>query len=66
MLKLPLDRLNFEISVYRKLKEPKFKWIVSRDVGVLLMISLDSYEIRTRAGLDLFFILMQFSYLNLI
>jgi hypothetical protein len=29
------------------------------------MISLDSYEVCTRAGLGLFIILMPFSYLNL-
>jgi hypothetical protein len=40
------------------------KGITPRDFGVLFIISLDSYEVRTWAGQSLFFILMLFSYLN--
>jgi hypothetical protein len=40
------------------------KGIVYRDFGVLFMISLDSYEVHSRAGYGLFFILLAFSYIN--
>jgi hypothetical protein len=37
---------------------------VSRDFGVLFLISLHRYEPPDRAGSGLFFIVMMFSYLN--
>jgi hypothetical protein len=41
-----------------------FKGIVSRDFGILFLISLDRFEGRNRAGAGLFFILITFSCLN--
>jgi hypothetical protein len=43
-------------------KVAKVKGIVSRDFGVLFLISLNRYEPPDRAGSGLFFILMTFLY----
>jgi hypothetical protein len=39
------------------------KGIVSGDFDILLLISLERYEVRNRAGSGLFLILMMFSYI---
>jgi hypothetical protein len=41
-----------------------FKGIVSRDFGVLFLIYLDRYEVTSRAGSGLFFLLKRSSYSN--
>jgi hypothetical protein len=40
------------------------KEVISRDFGIRVLITLDRYDVRNRAGAVLFFILMTFSYLN--
>jgi hypothetical protein len=52
--------ISYELSVIPR----GFEGIVSRDLGVLVVLSFDRYEVHNRGGSGLFFFLKKFLYSN--